>query len=126
MRGEIRRNNKTWIEKKCTKCGEFKSLLSFWTQPRGQLGRRAECSICSVKAERLRRKMKMVDNTTIDGLLQFFEYKHLPEHLQESSKPFCELAHKIAETYPQNPERTVALRKLLEAKDAGVRSLLYK
>ena len=61
-----------------------------------------------------------------DRMLQFFQYKHLPEHLQEASKPFCELAERIVNDYPMNPERTVALRKLLEAKDAAVRSLLYK
>lgn len=58
-------------------------------------------------------------------MLQFFQYKHLPAELQEASKPFCELAERIVEKYPRNPERTVALRKLLEAKDAGVRALLY-
>ena len=61
-----------------------------------------------------------------DRMMQFFQYKHLPEHLQEVSKDFCELAEKIAHKYPFNPERTVCLRKLLEAKDAGVRSFLYK
>jgi hypothetical protein len=62
----------------------------------------------------------------IDRMLQFFQYKHLPENLQSASKPFCELAEKIVAENPPNPERTVALRKLLEAKDAAVRSLLYK
>lgn len=57
---------------------------------------------------------------------QFFAYAHLPEHLQAVSKPFGELAAKIIETLPRNPERTVALRKLLEAKDAAVRALLAK
>lgn len=61
-----------------------------------------------------------------DPMLQFFQYAHLPEHLQATSKPFCDLAHLIVETFPRNPERTVALRKLLEAKDAGVRAHLYK
>lgn len=61
-----------------------------------------------------------------DRMLQFFVYEHLPPHLQEASKDFCDLARKIAEKYPQNPERTVTLRKLLEAKDAAVRTLLYK
>lgn len=61
-----------------------------------------------------------------DRMLQFFQYSHLPLHLQEASKDFCELAAKIVEKYPQNPERTVTLRKLLEAKDACVRTLLYK
>ena len=58
-------------------------------------------------------------------MLQFFEYRHLPANLQASSKPFCELAERIVTEWPQNPERTVCLRKLLEAKDASVRTLLY-
>lgn len=56
-------------------------------------------------------------------LLQFFKFEHLPIHLQEISKPFGELAAKIA-TLPGNAERTVALRKLLEAKDCAVRAQL--
>ena len=59
-------------------------------------------------------------------LLQFFAYEHLPEKLQAVSKPFGELAKQIVETLPRNPERTVALRKLLEAKDCAVRALLFK
>jgi len=62
----------------------------------------------------------------VDRMLQFFEYKHLPEHLQAVSKPFGELARQIVETLPSNPERTVALRKLLEAKDCAVRALLFR
>jgi len=75
-----------------------------------------------------------------EHILQFFAYAHLPAHLQAVSKPFCELAHAIvmgdnaAEAgtvtlgppLPRNPERTVALRKLLEAKDAAVRAFLAK
>ena len=60
-----------------------------------------------------------------DRLLQFFAYRHLPDHLQEASRPFCDLALKVVADYPMNPERTVCLRKLLEAKDAAVRTLLY-
>lgn len=56
---------------------------------------------------------------------QFFAYQHLPPHLQEVSKPFAELAATVL-TLPRNPERTVALRKLLEAKDAAVRARLAK
>ena len=52
----------------------------------------------------------------MEPLLQFFEYSHLPEKLAEVSQPFGELASRIINTLPQNPERTVALRKLLEAK----------
>lgn len=61
-----------------------------------------------------------------DHILQFFAFSHLPSHLQDVSRPFGELASKIVETLPKNPERTVALRKLLESKDAAVRALLAK
>ena len=61
-----------------------------------------------------------------DRMLQFFVYEHLPAHLQEISKDYCELARKVAAQYPSNAERTVTLRKLLEAKDAAVRTHLYK
>jgi len=57
-----------------------------------------------------------------DEILRYFHYAHLPPALQARSKPFCDLARQIVETTPRNAERTVALRKLLEAKDAGVRA----
>ena len=59
-------------------------------------------------------------------LSQFFTYEHLPENLQIVSKPFCELAKQIVDTLPTNPETASALRKLLEAKDCAVRSVLFK
>jgi hypothetical protein len=60
-----------------------------------------------------------------DRMMQFFEYAHLPDNLQVVSKDFHWMARKIVDSYPSNPERTVGLRKLLEAKDCIVRSLLY-
>lgn len=60
-----------------------------------------------------------------EHILQFFVYEHLPTHLQDVSKLFAELAGLIMEL-PRNPERTVALRKLLEAKDAAVRAKFAK
>lgn len=62
----------------------------------------------------------------MEPILQFFEFKHLPAKLQPASEPFYWLAHSIVENTPRNPERTVALRKLLEAKDAAVRAAIYK
>lgn len=59
-----------------------------------------------------------------DHIMQFFKYDHLPERMQAVSKPFGDLAQRLVEVVPQNPERTVALRKLLEAKDAAVRALI--
>lgn len=59
-----------------------------------------------------------------DPILRFFHYAHLPPQLQGRSKPFMELACLIINGTPRNAERTVALRKLLEAKDAAVRAAL--
>jgi len=59
-----------------------------------------------------------------DPILKFFHYRHLPDALGEISMSFCELAVYLVETLPRNAERSVALRKLLEAKDAAVRARL--
>jgi hypothetical protein len=59
-----------------------------------------------------------------DPVLRYFHYAHLPQKLRDASSPFCDLARHIVETTPRNAERTVALRKLLEAKDAAVRAML--
>ncbi len=56
------------------------------------------------------------------ALLVFFRFEHLPPHLQEVSRPFAELAVWLATTLPASAELTVALRRLLEAKDAAVRA----
>lgn len=58
----------------------------------------------------------------MERMLQWFKYEHLPPDLQLVSKPFCQLAEAIAENLNPTPERTVALRKLLESKDAAVRA----
>jgi hypothetical protein len=63
---------------------------------------------------------------TREPILQFFAYEHLPADLGAVSAPFCVLAHRIVEELPRNPERTVALRKLLESKDAAVRAKLAR
>lgn len=61
-----------------------------------------------------------------EPIMQFFECAHLPAHLQEVSKLFCVLANLLHTTLPRNAERSVALRKLLEGKDAAVRARLVK
>lgn len=73
-----------------------------------------------------------------EHILQFFAFEHLPPALQAVSRPFGELARVIVAAgevpagtsvsfpLPRNPERTVALRKLLEAKDAAVRAFIAK
>ena len=56
-------------------------------------------------------------------VLQYFRFGHLPERLRLVSAPFASLAVEVARR-SANPETTVALRKLLEAKDAAVRAVV--
>lgn len=64
------------------------------------------------------------DEIAQDHVLRYFHYAHLPEKLRRTSGLFCSMARYLVDTTPRNPERTVALRKLLEAKDAAVRAAL--
>ena len=59
-----------------------------------------------------------------DPILRFFHYAHLPQSLRTISEPFCVMANFLVTTLPRNAERTMALRKLLEAKDCAVRAVL--
>jgi hypothetical protein len=74
--------------------------------------------------EQIRRAPSVADRS--EPILQFFALEHLPPHLQAVSKPFGDLAAQIVETIPSNWQRTVALQKLIEAKDAAVRAKLFK
>ncbi len=59
------------------------------------------------------------------SILHYFRYEHLPEALQKVSKPFGVLATQLDAMETEDPrEKSVALRKLLEAKDAAVRAAL--
>lgn len=60
-----------------------------------------------------------------ERMMKWFAWEHLPDHLQQVSKSFGELADMICQSIEAGPERTVALRKLLEAKDAAVRAKLH-
>lgn len=57
-------------------------------------------------------------------IMRYFEFEHLPEHLQPISARFAELAGWLDQMLIDGPEKSVALRKLLEGKDAAVRAAL--
>ena len=61
-----------------------------------------------------------------EPMLRWFAYDHLPERLRDVSREFSALAYTIFKRLPRCAERTVALRKLLEAKDAAVRAELSR
>lgn len=58
--------------------------------------------------------------------MKYFQYKHLPEKLQEVSLPICHLAEAMDSFLPDGPEKSAGLRKLLESKDCFVRAYLQE
>lgn len=65
-----------------------------------------------------------MDNEDASPILRYFSYDHLPTHLQHLSANFYNFARFLDAILPNGPEKSVALRKLLESKDAAVRSAL--
>lgn len=59
-----------------------------------------------------------------ERMIKWFAYDHLPQPLKSVSQQFYVLATNLVADIAHGPERTVALRKLLEAKDAAVRAKL--
>ena len=57
-------------------------------------------------------------------ILKYFAFEHLPPHLQVVSRPIGELARQLDAELPDGAEKSAGLRKLLEAKDCMVRSVL--
>lgn len=55
---------------------------------------------------------------------RYFQYSQLPPRLQQVSKPFCDVAKWLIAVLPDNRMSQLALEKLIEAKDAAVRSAL--
>ena len=60
-----------------------------------------------------------------DRMLKWFAFDHLPEPLKAVSGEFYTIACSLCAIVDPGPERTVAMRKLLEAKDAAVRAKLH-
>ncbi len=61
-----------------------------------------------------------------EPMLKFFNFDHLPDHLKPISSIFHDAAYRVVALVPRSAERTASLRKLLEAKDAGVMAFVYK
>jgi hypothetical protein len=58
------------------------------------------------------------------GIARYFDYGHLPDHLNPISGDCAWLAEQMISQLPDGPELTTGLRKLLEAKDCFVRAAL--
>jgi len=63
-------------------------------------------------------------NPEASPIMKYFTYDHLPAPLAGVSEEFCLLAKYVEVSLPSGAEKSTALRKLLEAKDAAVRTLI--
>lgn len=59
-----------------------------------------------------------------EPMMEHFTFAHLTGAMRDTSERFYSLARYVVVTLPRTPERTVALRKILEGKDAAVRCAL--
>jgi hypothetical protein len=58
----------------------------------------------------------------VAGVLRFFEHDHLPPgEIRDMARMYGDFAYSLAYGHNPDPELIVALRKLLESKDAAVR-----
>jgi hypothetical protein len=55
---------------------------------------------------------------------KYFVYDHLPQHLQDVSRPIADLARLMDTTLPDGAEKSAGMRKLLEAKDCFIQAKL--
>lgn len=60
----------------------------------------------------------------MNRLMKYFQSKHLKSPLKEVSINCFQLAKIMDDNLPETPEKTVGMRKLLEAKDCFVRAKL--
>ena len=61
---------------------------------------------------------------SVASILRHFQYEHLPLDVYDIAKACADLAIKMADKLPSDPETTVGLRKLLEARDCFNRASL--
>lgn len=62
------------------------------------------------------------DFGTGERMMKWLSYEHLPPEVQEIVQTYHNVGMFICHTIPAGPERTVALRKLVESKDCAVRA----
>lgn len=56
--------------------------------------------------------------------IQFFAWEHLPAEVQPYAKEIAKLAYKLEAELPDSAEKSAGMRKLLEAKDCFIRTVL--
>lgn len=64
----------------------------------------------------------MSRHSSVEAVTRFFEYSHLPAELANIVNLCSVLKDRILDEVGDDPELTVGLRKLLEAKDCFVRA----
>jgi hypothetical protein len=67
---------------------------------------------------------RLGEASKLDDVARYFKYTHLTGAARDMSRTFAYQAHEVLLRAPRCPQRTHALNRLLESKDAAVRSVL--
>ena len=68
---------------------------------------------------------RLGEASKLDDVARYFKYTHLPAGApRDMSRTFAYQAYEVLARAPRCPQRTHALNRLLESKDAAVRSVL--
>ncbi|QSJ04783.1 sliding clamp DNA polymerase [Cellulosimicrobium phage DS1] len=81
-------------------------------------------SMAEQSAEKLEAQLEEWSKKPHLELVKYFKFSHLPGRLQPISEDFATMVLRLMDSPCKGPELVVALRKLLEAKDAAVRAAL--
>ncbi len=101
---DIKKSVKQYVEKRIKRINKGHKLISICQNLKPQKGKSAMSEMFPI--------------------MKYFEFNHLPEHLQAISKPFAELAVGMIVGKCDFDETTAGLRDLLRAKDCAVRARL--
>lgn len=102
---------------RCNTCGS--KLITPWACP--QCGGGDGTQTHHAKAASIAPEVPVAN----EKILKFFQYKHLPTVSQFAAQPFHQLAEWCHTNLPPGAERSVALRKLLEAREAAIRAVQH-
>lgn len=93
--------------------------------PEGQFDPMAQLEADRARRAHISQRLEETALSSGERMLGWFKFSHLGNtNLQDVSAIFAAAAVDVVRQVPSSAERTVALRKLLEGKDAAVRAAL--
>jgi len=98
--------------KKCSKCGEEKSLSEFYKHKEGKFGTRPECKDCSKEVDKIKNKRWRTVNAERNKLKNQNFYLNNPDYNKDYYKEHTEeIKQTVKEYVEKNKEKIVQYQK---------------